>query len=192
MKKFAPDAKITLAVADDMTGAAIPASVLSHDGKPGLSRTQKSGATQVDSVLDFTKKNGNPLPANAEAKWAGALTVPSAGSYWIYLQLLSAAGSVSIDGKRLAGANGKVPQVYLAAPEQRPSGVDFPVHALATFGRVHLDAGQTREVSLHVPPRRLESWSSAENKWIKPGGAREVLVGGSSRDLPLSVKVAIQ
>ena len=106
MKKFAPDAKITLAVDDDMTGAAIPASALSHDGKPGLLRTDKSGATQVDSILDFTKKSGSALAANAEAKWAGTLTVPSAGSYWIYLQLLGAAGSVSIDGKRVAGANG--------------------------------------------------------------------------------------
>jgi len=41
-----------------------------------------------------------------EETWTGTLTVPSTGSYWIYLQLLSAAGSVSIDGKRVAGANG--------------------------------------------------------------------------------------
>jgi beta-glucosidase len=448
MKKFAPDAKITLAVDDDMTGAAIPASALSHDGKPGLLRTDKFGATQVDSILDFTKKSGSPLAANAEAKWAGTLTVPSAGSYWIYLQLLGAAGSVSIDGKRVAGANGmrggvhgdtvlggkdglmattdgldnlrvavdlaagahtlaatvegdtsnepeqirlawmtpeqrkadheaaiaaaraaktavvfvwtrgkpdfglpgdqdklveevaavnpntivvlnvsqpialpwldrvkavlqmwwpgdeggwatanillgktnpagrlpftwgkrledypatdpahpersadgvnqattfsegvnvgyrwfdkqkiapqfpfgfglsytkfayselkvvpasdggldvrfevkntggvagdEVPQVYLGAPEQRPKGADFPVHALAAFERIHLDAGQSQAVSVHVPLRRLKCWSSAEGKWIKATGAREVLVGGSSRDLPLSAKTTIQ
>jgi len=447
MKKFAPEAKITLAVANDMTGAAIPAGALTHDGKPGLLRTDKSGATQVDALVDFTKKSGSPLPANAEAKWTGTLTVPSAGSYWIYLQLLSAAGSVSIDGKRVAGANGmrggvhgdtvlggkdglmpttdgldnlraavdltagahsivvtvegdtsnepeqirlawmtpeqrkadhdaavaaakaakiavvfawtrgnpdfglpgeqdkliseiaavnpntivvlnvsqpialpwrsrvkavlqmwwpgdeggwatanillgkvnpagrlpftwakkledypatnpgypersakgvngvtnfsegvhvgyrwfdkqkmapefpfgfglsytkfqysglkvataadggldvsfqlknngtvagdEVPQVYLAAPEQRPSGVDFPLHALAGFDRVHLDAGQARDVTIHVTPRRLQSWSSADSKWIKPTGLREILVGGSSRDLPLSMKVTI-
>jgi beta-glucosidase len=448
MKKFAPDANIALAVADDMTGAAIPAGGLSHDGKPGLVRTEKSGATQVDSILDFTKKSGGPLPANAEAKWTGTLTVPSAGSYWIYLQLLSAAGSVSIDGKRVAGANGmrggvhgdtvlggkdglmpttdgldnlraavdltagvhtvsvtvegdtsnepeqirlawitpeqrkadheeaiaaaksaktaivfawsrgrpdfalpgdqdklieevaaanpntavvlnisqpiampwldrvkavlqmwwpgdeggwatanillgkvnpagrlpftwgkrledyaandpahpersakgvdgattfsegvnvgyrwfdkqktsplfpfgfgisytkfeysglkvvpaadggldvsfqlrnagdvagnEVPQIYLAAPEQRPKGVNYPVHALAAFDRVHLDAGQSRSVSLHLPLRRLESWSAAEKKWIKPAGSREVLVGGSSRDSQLTATVTIE
>ena len=60
----------------------------------------------MDPVLDFTKKSGSPLAANAEAEWNGTLTVPSAGSYWIYLQLLGAAGSVSIDGKHVAGANG--------------------------------------------------------------------------------------
>jgi beta-glucosidase len=448
MKKFAPDAKITLAVEDDMTGAPIPASVLSHDGKPGLLRTDRSGATQVDPILDFTGKSGSPLAANAQATWTGTLTVPSTGSYWIYLQLLGAAGNVSIDGKRVAGANGmrggvhgdtvlggkdglmpttdgldnlraavdltagahavsvtvegdtsngpeqirlawmtpehrkadheaaiaaaksantavvfawtrgrpdfrfpgdqdklieevaaanpntivvlnvsqpialpwldhvkavlqmwwpgdeggwatanvllgktnpgghlpftwgkkledyaatdpahrersakgvnkqttfsegvnvgyrwfdkqkteplfpfgfglsytsfdysglnvkpaadggldvsfqlrntgsvageEVPQVYLGAPSQRPKGADFAVHALAAFDRVHLDAGQSQAVSMHVPPRRLEYWSPTENKWIKAAGSREVLVGSSSRELVLSSKVNIQ
>ena len=448
MKKFAPDAKITLAVDDDMTGGPIPARALSHEGQPGLLRTEKSGATKVDSIIDFTKKSGSPLPANAEAKWEGTLTVPSAGSYWIYLQLLGAAGSVSIDGKRIAGANGMrggvhgdtvlggkdglmpttdgldnlriavdltagahklsvtvegdtsnepeqirlawmtpeqrkadhdaaiaaarsaktavvfvwtrgrpdfglpggqdkliegvaavnpntivvlnvsqpiampwlgrvkavlqmwwpgdeggwatanillgktspagrlpftwgkrledypatdpkypersaagvknvttfsegvhvgyrwfdkqkttplfpfgfglsyttfeysglkvasaadggldvsfqlknaggaagddVPQVYLGAPAQRPKGLDFAVHALAAFDRVHLDAGQSQTVKLHVPLRRLEAWSAAEKKWIKPTGQREVLVGGSSRDLQLNGKVTVK
>ena len=448
VKKLAPDAKITFAVDDDMTGVPIPASALSHDGQPGLLRTDKSGATQVDAVLDFTKRSGSPLAANAEAKWTGMLTVPSAGSYWIYLQLLSAAGSVTIDGKKVAGANGmrggvhgdtvlggkdglmpttdgldnlrtavdltagahtvsvtvegdtsnepeqirlawatpeqrkadqeaaiaaaksaktavvfvwtrgrpdfglpgeqdklisevaavnpntivvlnvsqpiampwldrvkavlqmwwpgdegglatanvllgkvnpagrlpftwakkledyaandpnypersaagadkkttfsegvnvgyrwfdkqktaplfpfgfglsytkfeysdltvhpaeggglfiglkvknagtvagdEVLQVYLGAPEQRPKGADFPVHALAAFDRVHLDAGQARAIAIQVPPRRLEFWSAAEGKWIKATGSREVLVGGSSRDLPLKSNVTIK
>ena len=448
MRKFAPAAKITLAVDDDMTGSPIPASVLSHDGQPGLLRTEKSGETHVDAILDFTKKSGSSLAANAEAKWSGTLTVPSAGSYWIYLQLLGAAGSVSIDGKRVAGANGmrggvhgdtvlggkdglmpttdgldnlraaidlragrhsisvsvegdtsneaeqirlawmtpeqrkadhdaaiaaaksantavvfvwtrgkpdfalpgdqdklieevaavnpntivvlnvsqpiampwldhvkavlqmwwpgdeggwatanillgkvnpagrlpftwsnrledypatdpahpersakgvngattfsegvnvgyrwfdkqkiaplfpfgfglsytkfdysglkvtaasdggldvsfqiansggvagdEVPQVYVGAPANRPAGVDFPVHALASFGRIHLEAGQSQGVMLHVAPRRLECWSTSKGKWIRPAGERELLVGGSSRDLPLTSKVRIQ
>jgi beta-glucosidase len=431
-----------------MTGAPIPASALSHEGQPGLLRTEKTGATQVDPIVDFTKKSGSPLAPNAEAKWTGTLTVQSAGSYWIYLQLLSAAGSVSIDGKRVAGANGmrggvhgdtvlggkdglmattdgldnlrvavdlkagahtlsvtvegdtsnepeqirlawmtpeqrkadhdaaitaaksaktavvfawtrgkpdfalsgnqdklieevaavnpntivvlnvsqpialpwldrvkavlqmwwpgdeggwatanillgkitpagrlpftwgkrledypatdpahpdrsaagvnkattfseglhvgyrwfdkqktaplfpfgfglsytkfeysalkialasdggvdvtfqlkntggvagdEVPQVYLGPPAQRPKGVDFPVHALAAFDRVRLDAGQSQLVSLHVPVRRLESWSAADKKWVKATGQREVLVGPSSRDLRLNSKVPVQ
>ena len=447
-RKLAPEAKITLAVDDDMTGAPIPASVLSHDGQPGLLRTEKSGETRVDAILDFTKKSGNQLAANAQAKWTGTLTVPSSGSYWIYLQLLGAAGSVSIDGKRVAGANGmrggvhgdtvlggkdglmattdgldnlraavdltagahsisvsvegdtsdepeqirlawmtpeqrkadheaaiaaaksantavvfvwtrgrpdfglpgeqdklieevaavnqntivvlnvsqpiampwldrvkavlqmwwpgdeggwatanvllgkvnpagrlpftwgkrledypatdpahpersakgvngattfsegvnvgyrwfdkhkiaplfpfgfglsytkfdysglkvtpaseggldvsfqiensgriagdEVPQVYVGAPVNRPNGVDFAVHALASFGRVHLEAGQSQTVTLHVVPRRLECWSKSSGKWIKPAGEREVSVGSSSRDLPLTAKVRIQ
>ena len=447
LKKFAPDARVTLAVEDDMTGGPIPAAVLSHDGKPGLLRKNKSGGTQVDPIIDFTKKSGSPLAANAEAEWSGTLTVPTAGSYWIYLQLLGAAGSVSIDGKRVTGANGmrggvhgdtvlggkdglmpttggldnlrvavelgagahavsvtvegdtsnepeqirlawmtpeqrkadykaaiaaaksartavvfawtrgkpdfalpgdqdklieeiaavnpntivvlnvsqpiampwlarvkavlqmwwpgdeggwatanillgktspagrlpftwakrledyaatnprypersatgvngethfsegvnvgyrwfdkekidplfpfgyglsytrfaysglevttdrdggletrfevknigsvsgdEVPQVYLGAPAQQPKGADFAVHALAAFDRIHLDAGQAKVVVVHVPLRRLQYWSSSEGKWITAAGKRDVLVGGSSRDLPLSASVSI-
>ncbi len=448
LQKFAPDAKITYAVEDDMTGSPIPASALSHDGQPGLLRTDKGGTTHVDPILDFTKKSGTPLPANYEASWTGTLTVPSAGSYWIYLQLLGAAGTVSIDGKRVAGANGmrggvhgdtvlggkddlmpttdgldnlrtaldltagphtlsvtvegdtsndpeqirlswmtpaqrradhdaaiaaakaaktavvfawtrgrpdfvlpgnqnelieqiaavnpntivvlnvsqpvalpwlnkvkavlqmwwpgdeggwatanlllgktspagrlpftwgkrledypatdpahpersstgvngvttfsegihvgyrwfdqqkiaplfpfgfglsytiftysdletaptsdgglnvsfqlknaghvasdEVPQVYLGAPAQRPKGADFAVHALAAFDRLHLDAGQTQSVTLHLPLRSLQYWSTAEDKWVTAAGPRDVLVGSSSRDLPLKESVSVQ
>ena len=100
---------------------------------------------------------------------------------------------VSLEIKNTGGVGGdEVPQVYLGAPAQRGKGVDFPVHALAAFERIHLDAGQSQSVSLHVVPRRLESWSTAEKKWIKPAGPREVLVGSSSRNLPLSTQVTIQ
>jgi len=447
LQHFAPDAKVTYAVADDMTGSPIPASVLSHDGKPGLLRTDKDGATHVDQVLDLTKKSGTPLPANQEATWTGTLTIPSAGSYWIYLQLLGAAGSVSIDGKKVAGANGmrggvhgdtvlggkdglmattdgldnlrtaveltagphtlsatvegdtsndpeqirlswmtpeqrkadhdaaivaakraktavvfawtrghpdfalpgdqnnlieeiaavnpntivvlnvsqpvalpwlnqvkavlqmwwsgdeggwatanlllgktspagrlpftwskrledyaatdpahpersakgvqgittfsegidvgyrwfdkqkiaplfpfgyglsyttftysdlksvpagdggldvsfqlkntgptgsdEVPQVYLGTPTNKPQGASFAVHALAAFDRVHLERGQSLAVTIHVPERKLQYWSTHENKWIKATGPRTVLVGDSSRDLPLQENVSI-
>ena len=65
------------------------------------------------------------------------------------------------------------------------------VHALAAFDRVHLEAGQSQTVSVHVPLRGLEYWSPAENKWVKATGQRDVLVGSSSRELPLSSKVSI-
>lgn len=99
---------------------------------------------------------------------------------------------VSFQLKNAGGVAGdEVPQIYLGAPEQKTKGVEFAVHALAAFDRVHLNAGQSQGVSMHVRPRRLESWSAAEKKWIKPRGLREVLVGGSSRELPLSAKVTI-
>jgi beta-glucosidase len=448
MKQFAPKAKITYAVDDDMTGVPIPTSALSYKGEPGLPRTVKGEAAGVDQMIDFTKKSGRPLPSNTEAAWSGTLTVPSAGSYWIYLQLLGAAGSVSIDGKRVAGANGmrgsvhgdtvlggkdglmpttdgldnlrtaidltagehsisvtvegdtsndpeqirlawmtpeqrkadheaaiaaakaaktavvfawtrgrpdfalpgnqdklieeiaavnantivvlnvsqpvalpwlekvkavlqmwwpgdeggwstanlllgkispggrlpftwgrrledypatdpshperssdgangvttfsegvhvgyrwfdkqkiaplfpfgfglsyttfayselkavpasdggldvsfqlkntgsvasdEVPQVYLGAPNPGPGGADFAVRALAVFERVHLDAGQSQPVTFHLPLRRLQYWSMAEGKWVKATGRRDVLVGGSSRDLPLDASVEIR
>lgn len=113
LAKIVPEAHVTYAVEDDMTGVPIPAEMWTHDGKPGLARhaAQTGGnaaaaSTQTDAILDFTKKAGTPLPANDVVSWEGTLTVPSAGSYWIYLQLLGAAGSVKIDGKDVGSAYG--------------------------------------------------------------------------------------
>ena len=99
---------------------------------------------------------------------------------------------VSFQLKNTGGtASDEVPQVYLGAPGQRPAGADFAVHALAAFDRVHLDAGQSRSLTIHVPPRSLQYWSTTEGKWVKAMGPRSVLVGGSSRDLPLEASVSI-
>jgi beta-glucosidase len=102
LKKITGNANIKLAVDDDMTGWTVPASLLSHDGKPGLVRTGE-GAEQVDATLNFTTKGGNALPPNSTASWKGTLTVPTAGAYWLYLQALGTNANISIDGKRLAG-----------------------------------------------------------------------------------------
>jgi beta-glucosidase len=99
LKQVAPAAQITFAVDDDMTGAPIPASLLSHDGQPGLLRTAPAGKTQIDAQLNFTHSNQQSLPPNADYSWTGTLTVPSAGNYWLYLQALGARASLTIDGK---------------------------------------------------------------------------------------------
>src|ERR1700754_655007 len=99
MRKISGNSAIAFSVDDDMTGTAIPASALSHDGQPGLERTG-SGASQVDPTLNFTTKNGNPLPPNSTVTWKGTLTVPTEGSYWIYLQALGTNARISLDGKR--------------------------------------------------------------------------------------------
>lgn len=107
LRKLAPDAKVTYAVNDDMTGKAIPASQFSHDGKPGLLRMETGGKQRTDLALDFTNTNHSALPANTEASWKGDLTVPSDGDYWLYLQVIGARGIMQVDGKEL-GRTGAV------------------------------------------------------------------------------------
>ncbi|MBB5339092.1 beta-glucosidase family protein [Tunturiibacter gelidoferens] len=101
LKKGAPTANITYAVDDDMTGVPVPAAALSHDGKPGLLRIDSRGSKVEDAQLDFTHSNGKSLPASGTVTWKGTLTVPSAGEYWMYLQVLGARGRLMIDGKRV-------------------------------------------------------------------------------------------
>jgi len=80
-------------------------------------------------------------------------------------------------------ASDEVPQVYLGAPSEIPSGVQFPVRALAAFDRIHLAPGEAKTVTLHVPERQLQYWSTANSKWETATGKRTLSVGASSRDL---------
>lgn len=100
LRKITGNANIHFAVDDDMTGTPVPASVLSHDGNPGLVRTT-AGAQQTDAQVSFT--GDHALAPNSTVTWKGTLTLPHAGSYWIYLQALGTNANIKIDGKRLAG-----------------------------------------------------------------------------------------
>jgi beta-glucosidase len=101
LQKISGNASVKFAVNDDMTGATVPASALSHDGKPGLVRTV-AGAEQSDAQLNFTVNGGNALAPNSTVTWKGAITPPHAGEYWLYLQAMGTNANISIDGKRLA------------------------------------------------------------------------------------------
>ncbi len=101
MRQLAPDAKILYAADDDMTGMPVPANLLSHDGKPGLMR-KMAGMTSLDATLDFTVSNHSELPPNSSGTWTGNLTVPTSGTYWLYLQVLGGRGVLSVNGKVLA------------------------------------------------------------------------------------------
>ena len=80
----------------------------------------------------------------------------------------------------------EVPQVYLGAPSVAPDGVQFPIRALAAFDRVHIPAGASKAVTLHIAPRQLQFWSTKDDKWVTASGKRTVSVGGSSRNLRLT------
>ncbi len=101
IKKLAPDADVQFAVADDMTGITVPAELLSHDGKPGLERTDASETKTIDASIDFTHTSGKSLPPNTESTWKGELTVPADGEYWLYLQALGTRAMISVDGKEI-------------------------------------------------------------------------------------------
>lgn len=103
-----PGTRIAYAVANDMTGTAIPAMYLSHDGKPGLERTSdRTAAAQVDAQLNFTKSNGKALSSTSSYRWDGVLTIPTSGQYQLHMQILGAYGTFRLDGKKVA-KNGKM------------------------------------------------------------------------------------
>jgi beta-glucosidase len=85
----------------------------------------------------------------------------------------------------------EVPQVYVGPSPDAPTGVQQAVHKLVGFDRVSLTRGQAATVTLHVPVRQLSYWSSAGQQWVLGTGARQILVGSSSRDLPLQATTTI-
>jgi len=101
MGPLAAIAKITgrnmaFAVANDMTGTAIPASALAI-----VRKGSAGGQTETDARLDFTTSGGNALPAGSSWTWSGTLTVPSDGAYTIALQALGTAATMSLDGEAI-------------------------------------------------------------------------------------------
>jgi beta-glucosidase len=89
-------------------------------------------------------------------------------------------------------AGDAVPQVYLGAPETKPAGVRFAPKALAGYGRVHLAPGQSRTVTIHVPRRQLQFWSTTTSGWTTAKGARPLYVATDARTVRLGQTVTIK
>ncbi len=96
---------------------------------------------------------------------------------------------------RIANAGGvdsdEVPQVYLGPPLQAPAGIQFALHSLVAFDRIHLHAGEARTVLLHVALRQLQYWSTTQGQWLIATGKRTISAGSSSADLRLTKMVAV-
>ena len=98
-----PAAHLSFAAGDDMTGTPVPASVLTHEGQPGLVRSSTGhDATRVVSVLDNTAAGHDALPAGSGHTWAGELTVPATGTYSIGLGTGGSWGALTLDGTVVA------------------------------------------------------------------------------------------
>jgi len=167
LHSLTPNAQVTYAPADDMTGVPIPASAFSHDGKPGLLR----GDGQTDAQIDFTKSNGKTLPAGSSGKWSGTLTVSTAGSYLINLQLMGTVGTLTIDGKRVSHTGNHMGNMHgniLHAGEHNivptPDGLDNMRRKVdLTVGAHTISVSTTADVS-GAPVQVRLSWVTPEKR----------------------------
>ena len=92
--------------------------------------------------------------------------------------------TVKNTGKR-AGA--EVAEVYAALP----AGTSEPPKRLVGWEKIALAPGESREVTVKVEPLFLSVFNDAKDAWQVPGGEYQVMVGGSSRSLPLKAAVQV-
>jgi beta-glucosidase len=88
-------------------------------------------------------------------------------------------GTVTNTGSR-AGTD--VAQLYVGDP----ASASEPPHQLKGFQRVTLNPGASATVTFTVTAYDLAHWDSASGTWLASAGSYQILVGDSSRSLPLS------
>lgn len=96
--------------------------------------------------------------------------------------------SVSIRVNNVGDRGGwAVPQLYVGLPS--PQGVPQPPKALKGFEKLWLEPGEVRTVHFALDQRALSYWHTGNNDWVVAPGCYRIMVGRSSRDLPLQSAV---
>ena len=75
----------------------------------------------------------------------------------------------------------EITEVYAALPQ----AANEPPKRLVGWSKVHLDPGESKEVTVQVPAKYLSIFKEAQNTWKLLPGSYKFLVGASSQDLPL-------
>jgi len=89
-----------------------------------------------------------------------------------------------------AVAGAAVAQVYLAMPSS--DAVPQPPKQLKAFQKVRIEPGRSAHVRLTLNERAFQYWDVPSRGWRTMPGTYGVMVGSSSRDLPLSAQILIE
>jgi beta-glucosidase len=84
-------------------------------------------------------------------------------------------------------AGHEVAQLYI---HKENSAVKRAPHALKGFARVKLSKGQSKTVHINVPRQRFAYYNLDQKKWMVEPGSYTILVGPSSRKLPLKTTIS--
>lgn len=86
-------------------------------------------------------------------------------------------------------AGSEVVQVYVHDCHE---GIDLPPKQLKTFAKVYLEPGEERELILSLLKEDFACYSMELRQWVTRPGKYALLVGTSSRDLPLKATLQIR
>jgi beta-glucosidase len=82
-------------------------------------------------------------------------------------------------------AGDEIAEIYAALP----ANAGEPPKRLVGWSKVHLNAGESTDVSVGIDPRFLSIYNETSDAWQLLPGGYSILAGGSSQDLPLSAKI---
>ncbi len=109
---------------------------------------------------------------------------------YTHLQIAPAGGGALTVTMEIANTGARdgddVVQLYATPPA---ASQPQEIRALCGFSRVHLKAGEKRNVAITVPSIALRRWDTAKKSYAIPSGEWNISAGASSADLRETVKV---
>ena len=107
-----------------------------------------------------------------------------------YSDLHATPTGVSLTVKNIgAMAGDEVVQVYISKPDAR---IFRPMQELKGFARVHLEAGESKLVSIPLDDKAFRYWNDPAGHWAVEGGSYTVRVGACSEDIRLEATVTVE
>ncbi len=85
-------------------------------------------------------------------------------------------------------AGAEVVQLYVGDPI---ASVYRPVQELRGFRKLRLEPGASAEVSIELDHRAFAYWHTSRGEWVVEGGAFQIRVGSSSRDIRLTQTITL-
>ena len=86
-------------------------------------------------------------------------------------------------------AGDEIVQLYVAKPDAE---VFRPEQELKGFARVHLEAGESRTVTIPLDDKAFRYWNMKTDRWEVEGGRYQLRVGASSADIRLTAEVTVE
>ena len=86
-------------------------------------------------------------------------------------------------------AGDEIVQLYVAKPDAE---VFRPEQELKGFARVHLEAGESRTVTIPLDDKAFRYWNMKTDRWEIEGGRYQLRVGASSADIRLTAEITVE
>jgi len=174
------------------------ADVLFGDYNPAgrLTQTWVSSIDQLPPMMDYDLRHGRtymylkqkPLYAFG---YGLSYTTFAYSNLHVSESKLTATGELTIiaDIRNTGTREGdEVVQLYVSYPD---SSVSRPIEELKGFDRIHLRAGETKAVTLHLPAQSIAYWNETAHAFTVEPGPIELRVGSASDDIKLRKTITV-